>query len=613
MVTETARARDVPADSPSLDGVRMAVLSNRFEGIVRAMMNTLFRTGRSVVLNTSRDFSACIVTGDDRFLAAAESIPAHVMRGPDMMAAHMKELHPELRRGDAFLHNSPYHGCSHAADHSILIPVIDDEGVHRFTVVSKAHQADCGNALPTTYAAAARDVYEEGALIFPCVRVQEDYADIEDIIRMCMLRIRVPEQWWGDYLALLGAARVGERRMLELGAEVGWDTLEAYTEEWFDYSEQRMAAAIRKLPSARFTAKTAHDPFPGVPDGIPINVTVEINGDDARIEVDLRDNVDCQPCGLNLSEATARTAAMIGIFNSIDHTVPANAGAFRRITVHLRENCAVGIPRHPASCSLGTSGLADRVANAVQRGLAELQDGIGLAEIGLTIPPCCAVISGFDPRLQGEPFINQLLLSTLTGGAGAPAADGWLTAGLAATAGTMLRDSIEIDELRHPIRVAEHRIIPDSEGAGRFRGAPGGYAEFGPVGTTLEVMYASDANISPALGARGAGPGGLANQFKRERSGELTQLEPVGRCVLEHGETIVSIACGGGGYGPPVKRDPERVRHDVVEGWISPERGETVYGVILAVDDTVDGSATERRRAAIKTEQEQEGTSGESS
>ena len=113
------------------------------------------------MLNTSRDFSACIVTGDDRFLAAAESIPAHVMRGPDMMAAHMKELHPELRRGDAFLHNSPYHGCSHAADHSILIPVIDDEGVHRFTVVSKAHQADCGNALPTTYAAAARDVYEE--------------------------------------------------------------------------------------------------------------------------------------------------------------------------------------------------------------------------------------------------------------------------------------------------------------------------------------------------------------------------------------------------------------------------------------------------------------------
>jgi N-methylhydantoinase B len=586
---------------PGLDGVRMAVLSNRYEGIVRAMMNTLFRTGRSVVLNTSRDFSACIVTGDHRFLAAAESIPAHVMRGPDMMAEHMTELHPELKRGDAFLHNSPYHGCSHAGDHSILIPVIDDEGIHRFTVVSKAHQADIGNALPTTYAASARDVYEEGALIFPCTKVQEDYEDIDDIIRMCMLRIRVPEQWWGDYLALLGAARVGERRMLELGAEVGWDTLEAYTEEWFDYSEQRMIEAIRQLPNTRFTAHTKHDPFPGVPDGIPLNVTVEIDAEDARIEVDLRENVDCQPCGMNLSEACARTAAMIGIFNAIDHGVPANAGAYRRVTVHLRENCVVGIPRHPASCSLATSGLSDRVANAVQRGLAELRDGIGLAEVGLTIPPCCGVISGFDPRHDGAPYVNQLVLPTLTGGAGGPAADGWLTAGLCATAGTMLRDSIEIDELRHPIRVVDQRIIPDSEGAGRFRGAPGGLSEFGPVGSTMDVMYASDANISPALGAVGGTPGGLADQHKRTRDGELVKLDPVGRCTLEEGETIVSIACGGGGYGPPVERDPERVRHDVLEGWVSRERAADVYGVMLDDGGAVDRAATERRRAELTT------------
>ncbi len=598
MATETAPAgrRD---GRRGLDGVRMAVLSNRYEGIVRAMMNTLFRTGRSVVLNTSRDFSACIVTGDHRFLAAAESIPAHVMRGPDMMAEYMAELHPELRRGDAFLHNSPYHGCSHAGDHSILIPVIDDDGIHRFTVVSKAHQADIGNALPTTYAASARDVYEEGALIFPCVRVQQDYEDIEDIIRMCMLRIRVPEQWWGDYLALLGAARVGERRMLELGAEVGWDTLEAYTEEWFDYSEQRMIDAIRRLPSARFTAHTKHDPLPGVPDGIPLNVTVEIDPDDARIEVDLRDNVDCQPCGMNLSEACARTAAMIGIFNAIDHGVPANAGAYRRVTVHLRENCVVGIPRHPASCSLATSGLSDRVANAVQRGLAELEDGIGLAEIGLTIPPCCGVISGFDPRFDGAPYVNQLVLPTLTGGAGGPEADGWLTTGLCATAGTMLRDSIEIDELRHPMRVVDQRIIPDSEGAGRFRGAPAGLSEFGPVGSTMDVMYASDANISPALGAVGGTAGGLANQFKRTRAGELIELDPVGRCTLEDGETIVSIACGGGGYGPPPERDPERVRHDVSEGWVSRERAESVYGVVLDERGELDAEATERRRAVI--------------
>lgn len=126
-----------------------------------------------------------------------------------------------------------------------------------------------GRTRPTTYMGHACDVYEEGALIFPAVNVQQNYCDIDDIIRMCRMRIRVPEQWWGDYLAALGAIRIGERELLALGGEVGWDNLAAYAEEWFDYSEQRMIEAIRRLPSGRRTARSVHDPFPGVPDAFP--------------------------------------------------------------------------------------------------------------------------------------------------------------------------------------------------------------------------------------------------------------------------------------------------------------------------------------------------------
>jgi N-methylhydantoinase B len=133
------------------------------------------------------------------------------------MARTMTDNH-RAPRGDAFLHNSPYHGCTHPADHSILVPVIDDDGVHRFTVLAKGHQADCGNALPTTYMGAAKDVYAEGALIFPAVRIQSDYQHEMDIVRMCQMRIRVPDQWWGDYLATLGSARVGEREVLASAA-----------------------------------------------------------------------------------------------------------------------------------------------------------------------------------------------------------------------------------------------------------------------------------------------------------------------------------------------------------------------------------------------------------
>ena len=163
----------------------------------------------------------------------AESLPIHMMSGPDLIARAVLKVHPELRRGDAYLHNNPYNGNSHPADHAMFVPVIDEHGVHRFSVVAKAHQADCGNSQPTTYMAGATDVYEEGALLFDACRVQTAYADNEDILRMLRLRIRVPEQWWGDYLALLGAVRVGERRVLELGDELGWDELETFVDDWF--------------------------------------------------------------------------------------------------------------------------------------------------------------------------------------------------------------------------------------------------------------------------------------------------------------------------------------------------------------------------------------------
>lgn len=585
-----------------MDGARLAILTSRMQGVVRAMLNTLARTGRSGVLNTARDFSCCVLTAECELVSMAESLPIHVMRGPDLMAQVMKELHPNMRRGDAYLHNSPYHGNSHAADHCILVPVVDDAGRHRMTVLVKAHQADCGNATPSTYSAAARDVYDEGALIFPCVQVQQDYSDREDIIRMCRARIRVPEQWWGDYLAMIGAARIGERQLLELSQEVGWATLERYASTWFDYSEQLMRETIERLPGGTVYATSGHDPFPGVPDGIPVNVAVTVSPAAGTVEVDLTDNLDCQPCGLNLTEATSLTAAMVGVFNGLATPVPPNAGSFRRITVKLRENCAVGIPRHPASCSVATTNLADRVTNPVQRAMAELADGIGMAEAGLAQPPAWGVISGWDPRTKG-PYVNQVLFPSATGGPGGPLTDGWLTMGHVGNAGMMFRDSVEMDEMHHPIRVEAQHIIADTEGAGRHRGAPGGYIEYGPVGAPMHVVYVSDGNLSPAQGARGGLPGARAEQYKRTPEGELEPLEPCAVVQLQPGETIISKSCGGGGYGVPAERDADAVRHDITEGWVSAARAEEVYGVCLDDRGEVDQDATALQRSRLAARQ----------
>ena len=583
---------------PAIDGVSLALLNNRLEGIVRKMANTLLRTGRSGVLNTARDFSCCIVTADDELLAAAESLPIHVLSGPDLMAAAMRTFHPKLRRGDAFLHNSPYHGCSHPADHTLLVPVIDDAGRHRFTVQAKAHQADIGNSIPTTYHGRARDVYEEGALIFPAVQIQRDYENIDDIVRMCRMRIRVPDQWWGDYLAMVGAARIGERELLALGSEVGWDTLESHTHDWFDYSEARMVQALSQLPTASTERSSVHDALPGLPDGgIRITVKVGIDSAAGKVAVDLTDNPDAQPCGLNLSEACARTAALLGVFNSIDHSVPKNAGSMRRIDIRLRENCVAGIPRHPSSCSAATTNIADRVANAVQAAVADIAEGFGMAECGASTAPAAGVISGVDPR-SGRPFVNQVFLGRTCGAAG-PAADAWQTIGHVGNAGMCYVDSVELDELRHPLYVHARGFLTDTEGAGRFNGARVGFAIYGPSNCALEVVYNSDGNINGPQGVRGGHDGARSRQHKLDRNGHQVAVAQFGRVVLEDGELMCSYSCGGGGYGPPHERAVEAVLHDIAMGFVSPERARDIYGVVTDGDGRLDETATARRREVL--------------
>lgn len=585
--------------APALDPVQLAVITERFRGIVKQMANSIFRTGQAGVINTAHDLSCCLITADNQFLMMADSLPIHVMRGTDWQAESLKEFHPELHAGDAFFHNSPYHGNTHPGDWGVMVPIVDADGVHRYTAIAKAHLSDIGNSIPAAQHPWAKDVYEEGALIFPAVKVQADYRDVDDIIRMCMVRIRKPEQFYGDYLALLGAGRIAERRVLELGNEYGWDTLAQYENQWFDYSEQMMDAAIRTMPAGRASAYTAHDPFPGAPDGVALQAIVEVDPVAGRIEVDLTHNPDSLPNGLNTSRSTATTQAQIAIYNSVPDTVPTNAGSFRRVNVALREGCCVGISKHPFSSSLATTNLANRIGSTTGRALAEIQDGIGHGEVGAIESPELGIISGTDPRKGGATFINQVILGCAGGGA-MPWADGWLTVGDLGAMGMVHMDSIESDELQYPFYIYERSIIEDSEGAGRFRGAPGTYAEYGPMpGADMQVIYMTDASIFPAPGARGGGYGSRAGQLKRFADGRLEREGPTGPVAMGLGESIVALGPGGGGYGPPWERAVARIARDISEGWVSRQRATEVYGVIFGANGDIDMEATKARRQAM--------------
>ena len=582
----------------ALDQIVIAVLANRLDSIVREMTNTLFRTGRSAILNTAKDFSCSIVTADHQLLSSADGLPIHVLGG-GRQTESMREFHPDLAQGDAFLHNDPYLGNTHTADHTILVPVFV-AGKHLFTVAAKAHQADCGNSDPSTYMPFAKDVYQEGGLNFPCVRIQRDFQDVGDIIRMCRMRIRVPDVWYGDYLAALGAARIGERRLIALAEKYGVDTLAAFVREWLDYSERRMTHAIRALPAGKLTAEGRHDALPGLPDGIPVRVSIEVRPDEGMIEVDLRDNIDCVPVGVNLSQTCATAGALIGVLNCIDASVPRNEGSFRRVRVLLRENCVVGIPRFPASTSMATSNVTNRLINATQRAFSMLGKGHGLAEGAASMGVGFGVVSGTDRRRGGAPYVNQVVIGN-NGGPAAPTCDGWVTYCMPDAAASVMVDSAEIIEQKYPLLIRSVRLVADSGGAGRFRGGPAGEITYGPLHDPMTVAYFAEMHEDPPRGTLGGEAGQRSSVWKIDRDGREQPLAPIGLVALQPGEWIRGLESGGGGYGDPLERDPERVRHDVLEGWISAPRARDTYGVVLSgsreSDDlAVDAEATARLR-----------------
>lgn len=601
MNTNTVSAISTPIQA--LSPLLLAVLANRFDGVVREMTNTMLRTGRSAVINSARDFSCGITTADNELFATAEGLPTHTY-GLNFQTAAMCAFHDDIAEGDAYLHNDPYSGNSHAADHTLIVPVFW-QGEHLFNVCAKAHQADIGNSLPSTYHAAARDIYEEGALIFPAVRVQRGFASVMDIIRMCQRRIRVPDYWYGDFLAMLGSVRTGEKRIHDICRKYGPATVKQFVTEWFDYSEQRMRQAIAALPAATIERESFHDAIPPFTnDPIPVRAKLVIDPAAGVVEIDLTGNIDCMDNGLNLSESCSISNSVAGIYNCLPSDIPRNGGSYRCIRMKLREGAAIGIPRFPHSCSVATTNVSDRLLNNVQAAMADLGEGFGLAEGGIGMGAGYAVVSGRDARHGERSYVNQLIISS-NGGPASPGCDGWINYGIPVVAGLMYRDSVEISELSYPIYYRELKVTQNTMGAGRQRGAPGVTLTYGPSHHPMTAVFAADGQTHAARGVRGGGDGNIGRVELIDESGLATPVPNVCQIEIRPGQWLRGLDTAGGGYGDPLERSAAAVREDLLERFVTADHAYDVYGVAFtgSADDeslAVDQAATAARRTQLR-------------
>ncbi len=588
-----------PQTAYEMDPRLMTILSKKFEMVTRDMSQTLLKSARSGVISSARDFSSGITLFDGRQFMIDEGVPIHlgnIHLSPKATLDYFDDIAP----GDCFLTNSSYDGNTHHADYTIYVPVfVDDEPL--FWALNRAHQADAGAPVPSTYPPMSKNIYQEGPH-FPVVRIQEEYEDREDIVRTCQTNIRAGDiQWYGDYRAQVASVRAGERGIQTLCEEYGTDTIQQFIDEWLQYGEEMMKAAIRDLPDTQISRTSAHDPIPNcAPDGVPVTVDISINPADEQINVDLTDNIENIPCGFNLSEATTIAAVYSGIFANLNPNIPHNHGAIKRINIEMEEGNVVGKPEFPTSTAVATTNVCAVLLNAIHAAFADLGEPYGLAEGNPGIWPHNAVISGQDARHDDRPYVNQIIIAA-GGGPAVYGHDGWMAYTIPVAGGIIRRDSIEVDEQKYPLLFHRQELVPDTAGAGKWRGAPAYITEYEPRHSPMELNYVGSGSEFPPDGVRGGQEGAAAKTYKITPDGEHIDLPTIitGEVVIEPGEHVVGQNCGGGGYGNPLARDPHLVRADVKEGYITRDEARETYGVVFEEegDDLIlDESATEKLR-----------------
>ena len=425
---------------------------------------------------------------------------------------------------------------------------------------------------------------------------------------MIKYRIRVSDQWYGDYMAQVGALRVAERRLTEMCDKYGVDILRTFVDRWQEYGKERMIAEIKRLPKGEWEGQVTHDPIPNlIPEGITIKAKVAIDPDEGMIEVDVRDNPENIPCGFNLSEAATYGSVITGLLFNMDSTVPHNDGAFSRIKIHMREGCLVGKPTFPMGTSVCTTNVCDRLITLVASIMAQLGHGYGMAEGPSSLTAGSSVVSGTDWRRGGAPYINFLAFPPC--GPAMYKHDGWLTFAVSAAAGVVFLDSVEIDERKVPLIFEKNELAMDSSGPGEWDGAPATDVVFGARKDPVTVLLGDRREDLSRKGGQGRHGRqtvrGLQDRpcdGKERRNAFCSDHDPARR-----GAPFFRKVPAGAGYGDPLDRDPDLVRLRAREGWISLERAREIYGVVLDAtpeEYAVDPERTKELRARLRKERD---------
>jgi N-methylhydantoinase B len=542
-----------------MDPVALAVLEARLSAIVAEMGEALLRTAYSQILNSSRDFSIAVTDAEARLVAQADHIPVHVGAMPFAARAVLDAFPGAIGEGDVFLLNDPWHGGSHLPDLTIVLPVFA-EGELRFLSVVRAHQSDIGGATHGGYNPAATEIWQEGLRI-PPIRLGENFSVRPDLLAMLALNTRIARDFEGDLMAMVGAARLGEKRLSSLLVQHGAAVLMQGVAEILDLSERHARRIVSAWPDGTWHGVALLDDDGHGREDIAIRASCTKQGETLTIDLSASDD---QVLGfVNSSRPNAHSAACMAFAYLLDPEVAKNDGAFRALRVVMREGSVVQA-REGAAVTLCTSHCSNEIVEAVMRAM---QHAIPERVTGGWGRRFRIAITGRDARRPERRFVWHLFHAR-PGGGGHARGDGWDTAGEWHSAGGLKFGSVEMAEARFPLHFRRHEFRPGSAGRGTHRGG---------LGAELELILRSEGEAIANTAGDGArhGSAGIAGGadsaphdyalLRQDGTRRALRTKESG-IAIQPGEVIHVRSAGGGGWGPPEAREPALIARDREEG-----------------------------------------------
>jgi len=557
----------VAAPPLHLDPITVEIIGAALSSIVEEMGVALIRASYSTNIKERRDCSTILFDPAGRTLAQAEHIPIHLgsLMGmvEEVLARHpLDGIHPD----DMFIGNDAYTGGgTHLPDIVVLSPVFVEDALAGF-VANLSHHADFvdrGHA----------HIYQEGLRI-PPVRIFDRGALCQDVLDLILLNCQVPHERLGDLRAQFAANRLGVRRLQALSGKHGMATVAAAGEALLDYAERQTRAGLRRIPDGRYAFEDRFDNEEIGESELTLRVIVEVAGDE--ITLDFRDNPPQVRAGLNMVHTALLATSFYAVKIVVDPEILPNAGLFRPIRVLSTPGTLLDCTA-PAAINSRTQ-TAQRVVDLILGALAAAVPERVIA--ACTGSNTSITFSGDDPRASRY----YSYLETIGGGFGARATKDGLD-GVQTHVTNTSNLPVESLEAEHPLLVERYELVPDSGGAGRWRGGLAIRRDLRVLDHEAAFRGSTSRRLSAPWGLAGGLAGGTASI---EVDGASLPMADKGGALLRPGQVVSVVTGGAGGYGDPLTRDRTLVAADLEDGKISHTSARRDYGFAPTAADEME-------------------------